>query len=139
MLINLFYSKLDEPQLSASVGDTFHVFFYLQREQSYHIANKGNFHLSRNKRKLHAVSKSIQNYEFFSPSTTRTISIGKKEFAEFGSYTWCVFTDITAGNIAGICKTDPYVSASKLVAHVNLSIRSTVSIVVKCDQDNLKA
>lgn len=49
--------RWDKPQLSASKGDIFYVFFYLQHEQSYHIANKESFHLSRSKRKLQEVSQ----------------------------------------------------------------------------------
>jgi hypothetical protein len=43
----------NKPQLFVSTKDISHVSFYLQHEQSYHIASKGNFHLSHNKRKLH--------------------------------------------------------------------------------------
>jgi hypothetical protein len=44
----------DKPQFFVSTEDISRVFFYLQHEQSYHIASKGNFHLSHSRRKLHA-------------------------------------------------------------------------------------
>lgn len=46
-----------KPQLSASIGDIFHGFFYHQHAQSYHIADRGSYHLSHSKRKLHACCK----------------------------------------------------------------------------------
>lgn len=127
-------ANVDKPQLSASVRDIFHVFFYPQHEQSYHIVNKGNFHLSRNRRKLHAVSKRIQNYEFFLPQQHKSHINGKVNRIikkKVAPHTWCIFTNITSGNFTGICKTNPYMSASKFVAHMDLSLRSKVSIAIK--------
>ena len=48
----IYLAKSAKPQLSASKGDILHVFFYLQHEQSYHIANRENFHLPHSKRML---------------------------------------------------------------------------------------
>ena len=64
--------RRDSPQLFAWTEDIFHAFFYLQHEQSYHTANKGNFHLSRNRRKLHPDWKSKHISNKHHKNTTRT-------------------------------------------------------------------
>jgi hypothetical protein len=59
-----------KPQLSASIEDIFHAFFYLQHEQSCHIANTGYSHLPRSKRKLHTFSQNEnQKLEFLLQNT----------------------------------------------------------------------
>lgn len=46
------WTRNHKPQLVAWVRGIFRGFFYLQHVQSYHIAGKGNYHLSHSKRKL---------------------------------------------------------------------------------------
>ena len=49
--------SINQPQPSAVAKGISYVSFSLQHERSCHIANKGNFHLSHSKRKLHTISK----------------------------------------------------------------------------------
>jgi len=59
-----------KPQLSASIEDIFHAFFYHQHEQSCHIANTGNSHLPHSKRKLHIChQKENHKLEILLPNT----------------------------------------------------------------------
>ena len=113
--------KSNKPQLSASRGDIFHEFFYLQHVQSYHIANKGKFHLSHSKRMLYARFQTREHK--FEPllkkkKTIYSEKIKRKE--KRNMHTWCIFTYVTTGNITGVSKPYPHMPASKLITHVDL-------------------
>lgn len=118
----------DKPQLSVSIEDIFHASFYLQHEQSCHIANTGSSHLPHSKRKLQTdFQEEKHKLEVLLPNTRGLFLKNKWKSKKWKRdvHTRCIFTYVTAGNITGTCKTNPYMPASKLIAHVNLPFPST--------------
>lgn len=60
-----------KPQLSASEGDIFHGFFYLQHVQSCRIEDTKNFHRPHSKRKLDKIQMKIKKSQSQQISTKR--------------------------------------------------------------------
>lgn len=125
MQLNSPNKTSNEPWLSALTEDTFRVFVYLQREQSYHNANKGNFRPPHSKRKLQTCFnwRIVSKIETPPKSTCTFWNQNQKKVdtkQEMDHHTGCIFTYVTTGNFTGIRKTNTHMAASKFVTHVDL-------------------